>query len=83
MALGISSYIQILEPHANGGENRMGRFRNRFPTCQFTDVSFLSRGADTGTLPGRPEEVGRGPDHLALEASEVLEPWEEKQKSCI
>ena len=70
MPLGISSYIQILEPHANGGENRMGRFRNRSYFGQFTDVSFLSRGADTGTLPGRPEEVGRRPDHLAVEAVE-------------
>ena len=63
MALGISSYIQILEPHANGGENRMGRFRNRSYSGVFYKVSFLRRGADTGTLPGRPEEVGRRPDH--------------------
>ena len=37
-------------------------------------VSFLRRGAATGSLPGRPERLEKVPDHLALEAKVKIGP---------
>ena len=63
MVVGICSSIGILEPHAKFQQNRMGGFRDRCFEGVFYEVSFLSWGAGSGSLPTRPEEVGRCPDH--------------------
>ena len=65
MVVGICSSIGILEPHAKFQQNRMGGFRDRCFEGVFYEVSFLSWGAGSGSLPTRPEEVGKSPDHLA------------------
>ena len=65
MVVGICSSIGIWEPHAKFQQNRMGGFRDRCFEGVFYEVSFLSWGAGSGSLPTRPEEVGKSPDHLA------------------
>ena len=64
MVVGICSSIGIWEPHAKFQQNRMGGFRDRCFEGVFYEVSFLSWGAGSGSLPTRPEEVGKSPDHL-------------------
>ena len=77
MVVGICSSIGILEPHAKFQQNRMGGFRDRCFEGVFYEVSFLSWGAGSGSLPTRPEEVGRCPDHLALQACVKIGPLKE------
>ena len=57
----------------------MDSFQNRPHSPPAREVKFSLRGRGHGTLPEPREKVGEDPDHLALEACEVLEPWEEEK----
>ena len=83
MVVGICSSIGILEPHAKFQQNRMGGFRDRCFEGVFYEVSFLSWGAGSGSLPTRPEEVGRCPDHLEKIGRPVALMGIRRRRACL